>query len=826
MKRRIPFLRFAACSFSFSVAFLCHSIASGQVTPHKSLREAHLEKYDNPPALLRRLEVSPAMTSQLGAFTSHQVNVDGNGNNILGDAANEPSITLDPTNPNRMSIGWRQFNSVSSNFRQAGWAFTSNGGVNWTFPGVLQSNVFRSDPVLNSDNSGNFFYLSLLQNFFDDIWRSPNGGETWDDLGAATGGDKQWFTIDNTNSVGHGFQYQCWSVAGNNYNGRQFSRSTDGGLTWRDPVFIPNSPIWGTLDVDTTGNLFISGVNPDTGQVWCIRSSNAKNAGIKPSFDQATPVNLGGEIPSTAIINPDGLVGQIFLAVDRSGTSTTNNIYILSSVQSPGFGTGSDIMFVRSTNGGRSFSAPVRINDDPVNHNKWHWFGALSVAPNGRIDVVWLDTRNAPNNTDSQLFYSSSSDGGVSWTPNVAVSNAFNPFIGYPNQNKMGDYITAVSDATGANVAYCATFNGEEDVYYVRIPASGCELSTTAFTDFTSPGWLTQNDSDTAGSAGWFKGDNSIFAPGPGTAGSYIAADYSSSGGNTISNWLLTPPVTLQNGARLTFYTRTVDSPQHPDRLQVRLSLNGDSTNVGAMPADAGDFSTVLLDINPTYTLTDYPTFWTQYSVTLSGITSPTTGRFAFRYFVENGGAAASATNADYIGIDAVQFSCSPSVTISASASPPSAGSVSGTGSFPNGSNVSLVAMPNGGFSFSNWTENGTVVSASSNYTFTATSDRTLVANFIAATQTTATPTISPNGGTFRQKVRVKLFCATPGATIFYTTDGSDPTTASTVYHVPTGRRQKPGFVITGKGSHTVKAIAIAPGLGLSATAVATFTIH
>src|SRR5882672_4743696 len=96
----------------------------------------------------------------------------------------------------------------------------------------------------------------------------------------------------------------------------------------------------------------------------------------------------------------------MFLGVDRSGSSTNNNVYILASVLPTGFTTGSDVMFVRSTNGGQTFSAPLRINDDPINHNKWHWMGTLAVAPNGRLDSVWLDTRNASNNTDSQLFYS------------------------------------------------------------------------------------------------------------------------------------------------------------------------------------------------------------------------------------------------------------------------------------------------------------------------------------------------------------------------------------------------------------------------------------
>src|SRR5436853_4125632 len=204
--------------------------ALGQAVPRKPFPKGPLEKLENPPALYWGTGVSSRMVSQFEAFTSHQVNVNGSGQNIIGDAANEPSICVDPTNPMKMSIGWRQFNDVSSNFRQAGWAYTTNGGISWTFPGVLESNVFRSDPVLNSDTTGRFFYLSLLQSFFDNMWRSLDGGQTWTDISPADGGDKQWFTIDNTNSSGSGFQYQAWSTSGNNYGGRQFTLSTDGGV--------------------------------------------------------------------------------------------------------------------------------------------------------------------------------------------------------------------------------------------------------------------------------------------------------------------------------------------------------------------------------------------------------------------------------------------------------------------------------------------------------------------------------------------------------------------------------------------------------------------
>src|SRR4029079_15177677 len=131
---------------------------------------------------------------------------------------------------------------------------------------------------------------------------------------------------------------------------------------------------------------------------------------------------------------------------------------------------------------------------DPINHNKWHWFGTLQEPPNVGFDFVCLVSPNPAKNTDSQLFYSFSTDGGVTWAPNVAVSAAFTPFEGYPVQNKIGDYITIVSDNTGGNVAYPATFNfnpsssqHEQDVYFVRVSPTGGPTPTPTATATATP---------------------------------------------------------------------------------------------------------------------------------------------------------------------------------------------------------------------------------------------------------------------------------------------------------------------------------------------------
>ncbi len=171
-------------------------------------------------------------------------------------------------------------------------------------------------------------------------------------------------------------------------------------------------------------------------------------------------------------------------------------------------------------------------------------------------------------------------------------------------------------------------------------------------------GWSMINNSAPVGTTGWFQGDSTMFPAQSCAANSYIAASYNNGADtSTISNWLLTPPLTIQNGAVLSFWTRTLGSVSYPDRLQVRLSTNGTSQNVGTTASSVGDFTILLLDINPTYTVTGYPTEWTNYIVTLTGIPGAPQGRLAFRYFVENGGP--TGTNSDYIGIDTVEYACS-----------------------------------------------------------------------------------------------------------------------------------------------------------------------
>ena len=154
-------------------------------------REGHKEELDDAPAAVSRADQATTSGAPVvrGNFRSLQVNVDASGDNILGDAANEPSMGIDPTNPDNIVIGWRQFDTITSNFRQAGVAYSHDGGATWAFPGVLEPGRFRSDPVVTADSNGTFFYYSLSTTTTAEMFISSDAGETWTGpIGAQGGG--------------------------------------------------------------------------------------------------------------------------------------------------------------------------------------------------------------------------------------------------------------------------------------------------------------------------------------------------------------------------------------------------------------------------------------------------------------------------------------------------------------------------------------------------------------------------------------------------------------------------------------------------------------
>ncbi len=169
-------------------------------------------------------------------------------------------------------------------------------------------------------------------------------------------------------------------------------------------------------------------------------------------------------------------------------------------------------------------------------------------------------------------------------------------------------------------------------------------------TTLPGSGWAQQNLSTTQGTNPTWGQGGTPFIANSGAATAYVAANYNAvTGTGTISNWLFAPNRTFNNGDVISFFARAADAG-YPDRLQVLFSANGASVNAGATDVSVGDFTTLLIDINPTLIGGVFTNAWVQYSYTFTGLGAPTSGRIAFRYFVTNGGP--TGTNSDYIGVD------------------------------------------------------------------------------------------------------------------------------------------------------------------------------
>lgn len=200
------------------------------------------------------------------------------------------------------------------------------------------------------------------------------------------------------------------------------------------------------------------------------------------------------------------------------------------------------------------------------------------------------------------------------------------------------------------------------------LSAFGCMQSQNLITenfDVFPASWTKLNLSSPVGANMWGAGYAATMPNIDGGAGAYNgtpATSYayvnfnSTTGNNTISNWLITTPVTLMNNDVISFYSvkgLSGGTDVYPDNLQLRISTNGAATVNPTGNLGVGDFTTLALEINPTLSPTGYATTWTQYSYTVTGLSGPTSCKIALRYFVTSGGPAGA--NSDQIGVD--QFS-------------------------------------------------------------------------------------------------------------------------------------------------------------------------
>ncbi|HEX6851820.1 MAG TPA: sialidase family protein, partial [Candidatus Polarisedimenticolaceae bacterium] len=402
---------------------------------------------------------------------------------------NEFDLSSSPTNPLNLIGGGNDYRTGNV---KCGWYASQDGGLTWT-DGVLPESTFpyQGDPTVAHCADGSAIYVCLSftgayqpHGLFS--YRTTDGGQTWSNpatiLNRQNGfpfADKEWVWCDpSPSSPNANRAYVSWTDFGFSQSPILLKYSSNGGSTWSANVRVSDgSNVQGSVIASSRG-----------GTVY-VAWADANRVGFDRSTDGAQTFG-GDSFPSSVvpIANDPVFRRNSFptMDVDRTTGPHQNNIYIAWSDNRNG---DPDILLVRSTNGGTTWSAPVRVNDDALANGADQFFPWLSVDPNGRVIVTFLDRRRSPGGRPYEVWGAVSRDGGQSFDSNFLVSDAssngaLNGFI--------GDYTGLTATATTLHALWpdLRAGTGETDAYSDRFP------NTFRYDEVDGLAWTSKDDLD------------------------------------------------------------------------------------------------------------------------------------------------------------------------------------------------------------------------------------------------------------------------------------------------------------------------------------------
>jgi len=354
---------------------------------------------------------------------------------------NETAVFINPKNPDQLLGGANLRSTYMSN----------DGGYTWDRKAMSSQYNVWGDPCVVIDTLGYYYYfhLSWPQSgaFIDRIvcQRSIDKGQTWNTgygigLDGSKAQDKEWACVNpyNNDIYVTWTQFDVYGSANPNDSSIiRFSKSTDRGINWSEPVRL-SEKAGDCVDDDNT----VEGAVPCVGPEGQIYVSWAGPLGI--TFDRSTdggetwldhdifvtgfPGGWNYEIPGISRCN-----GLPVTCCDLSNSPYRGTIYINWTDQRNG-SDDTDVWIVKSTDGGNTWSPPIRVNDDlPGRQQFFTWMAVDQV--NGNLWFVFYDRRSY-DDTRTDVYLAVSTDGGTSFR-NFKVSES--PFT--PNANIFfGDY--------------------------------------------------------------------------------------------------------------------------------------------------------------------------------------------------------------------------------------------------------------------------------------------------------------------------------------------------------------------------------------------------
>jgi len=441
-----------------------------------------------------RIKTSPeAGTGNYAFLPSPYPNVNISNNPL---PQNEPSVKFNAKYPNRVLAAWRDFRTgVSPAQRRIGYSYSTDGGTTWSasqlIPALSPNHPLASDPVVVSDTNGTFYVATVSLTTSGGlelvVFKSTDLGVTFTSYNFVSGGagnseDKEWMICDLTkgSSPYKNHMYITWTRFGTPA-GILCTKSTNGGLNWSAPVQVSNG---GSVQ----GSDPAIGPNGELYAVWLgltstndiIHFNKSTNGGASFGTDV---IIAQGPSPYIPISSSDLTLPSI--DCDISGGPRNSYLYTVWCDARNG---DPDIFFIRSSNGGTNWSAPLRVNNDSTGNGKlqcWPW---ISVNEQGNIAVLYYDSRNGTSNTNIEAWLARSTNGGQTFINEKLSSAGFN--VAWPNSDvRFGDYINV--DYSGNRIATVWTDlraggNTNQDIYtaVINLSVGIKKISETTPTDY------------------------------------------------------------------------------------------------------------------------------------------------------------------------------------------------------------------------------------------------------------------------------------------------------------------------------------------------------
>jgi len=369
----------------------------------------------------------------------------------------EVFIAKSPVDQNILFTSCNTLNFIPF-FISEGIYVTADGGSSWQGNDTCMGYPIEfhgGDPGITIDKNGTFIITRLGRSPFTGLYShfSMDNGQTWSSQNVISTDDLERAALTTDTkplSPFYGRTYAAWIKFALPFP-LMLAFSDDGAQSWSAPEQInhpSNRSAGGDIAIGPGGIVYVcwagvTDVSPFR-EIFIGFASSTSGGSEWNITENAFPVNgITGVLSNKANIRVNGLPA---IAVDNTEGQRKGWIYIVTGQKdlSPA-GSDPDVILNRSSDGGVTWSAGIRVNQDVLNNGKTQYFPAVHIDKSGAVNVIFYDDRNTTNDS-SGVFLARSKDGGETWTEFEISDHHFKPTpIGGLGQGYQGDNIDITS---------------------------------------------------------------------------------------------------------------------------------------------------------------------------------------------------------------------------------------------------------------------------------------------------------------------------------------------------------------------------------------------